>query len=65
MEVRAEIEHDDGMVGDVLVKAFPDDFCLEEKGELSLEHSRGPGLHISLFYGNNSLCYISEKNYLS
>ena len=44
MEVGAEIEHDDRMVGDVLVKAFPDDFCLEEKGKLSLEHSRGPEL---------------------
>lgn len=44
MEVGAEVEHDDRMVGDVLVEAFPDDFCLEEKGKLSLEHSRGPEL---------------------
>lgn len=32
------------MVGNVLVEAFPDDFCLEEKGLLSLGYSRGPAL---------------------
>lgn len=36
LEVRTEVEHDDRMVGDVLVEAFPDDFCLEEKEKLSL-----------------------------
>lgn len=45
LEVRAEVEHDDRMVGNVLVEAFPDDFCLEEKGKLShFGHSRGPEL---------------------
>jgi hypothetical protein len=30
LEVRTEVEHDDRMVGNVFVEAFPDDFCLEE-----------------------------------
>lgn len=34
LEVRTEVEHDDRMVGNVFVEAFPDDFCLEEKGRL-------------------------------
>lgn len=34
------------MVGNVLVEAFPDDFCLEEKGKLSLGHSGGSGLFL-------------------
>lgn len=36
LEVRTEVEHDDRMVGNVLVEAFPDDFCLEEKEKRSL-----------------------------
>lgn len=32
------------MVGNVLVEAFPDYFCLEEKGKLSFGHSQGPEL---------------------
>lgn len=35
LEVRAEVEHDDRMVGNVFVETLPDDFCLEEKGTLS------------------------------
>lgn len=34
LEVRTEVEHDDRVVGNVFVKTFPDDFCLEEKGQL-------------------------------
>lgn len=34
LEVRAEVKHDDRMVENVFVEAFPDDFCLEEKGTL-------------------------------
>lgn len=30
-QVRAEVEHDDGVVGDVLVQPLPDDFCLQER----------------------------------
>lgn len=35
LEVRAEVEHDDRMVGNIFVETLPDDFCLEEKGTLS------------------------------
>lgn len=30
-QVRAEVEHDDGVVGDVLVQSLPDDFRLQER----------------------------------
>lgn len=30
-QVRAEVEHDDGVVGDVLVQPLPDDFRLQER----------------------------------
>lgn len=35
LEVGAEVEHDDRVVGNVFVETLPDDFCLEEKGTLS------------------------------
>lgn len=44
LEVRTEVEHDDRMVGNVLVEAFPDDFCLEEKEKPLTWYSRGPAL---------------------
>lgn len=35
LEVGAEVEHDDRVVGNIFVETLPDDFCLEEKGTLS------------------------------
>lgn len=34
-QVRAEVEHDDRVVGDVLVQPLPDDFRLKKAGESS------------------------------
>lgn len=34
LEVGTEVEHDDGVVGNVFVEAFSNDFCLEKKGTL-------------------------------
>lgn len=43
-QVRAEVQHDDRVVGDVLVQALPDDFCLQgrRRGKAAGAASCGP-----------------------